>query len=291
TNVYQQESYPLHPYLDVKYNAIFYNHIWPHIALIQDFLISDTYLRSDGSIDFPSAYSGGYAFLTSKVYGHLPGKVYNDEGVYPWIPKHAFAVIDPSLNYVLGRSETDTYVILMNTGSQPLTTTVHFNQDVVKWDSDKSYEVSTMGTDQSVKTEMSDGKLTVSVPGNGIRTFKIKGLKNEPLLKKDVPSQNSTEENGYFRATVDGLGTLTGLLIGIADKWTNAYVYTDATEKQLKNVVVSYSVDGTHWEVLEDTAYPFEVSWQPDLSGPLYVKMKGEGLDGNTYESDQYQLN
>src|SRR5690606_4128865 len=153
TNVYQQENYPLHPYLDVKYNAIFYNHIWPHIALIQDFLISDTYLRSDGSIDFPSAYSGGYAFLTSKVYGHLPGKVYNDEGVYPWIPKHAFAVIDPSLNYVLGRAETDTYVILMNTGSQPLTTTVHFNQDVVKWDSDKSYEVSTMGTDQSVKTE------------------------------------------------------------------------------------------------------------------------------------------
>lgn len=291
TNVYQQESYPLHPYLDVKYNAIFYNHIWPHIALIQDFLISDTYLRSEGAIDFPSAYSGGYAFLTSKVYGHLPGKIYNEDGIYPWIPKNAFAVIDPSLNYVLGRSESDTYVILMNTGSQPLTTTVHFNQDVVKWDSDKSYQISSMGADQPVKTEMSEGKLTVSVPGNGIRTFKIEGLRNEPLLKKDKPFKNRVGENGYFRATVDGLGTLTGMLIGIADKWTNAYVYTDATEKQLRKVVVSYSADGTNWEELADNAYPFEVSWKPDLSSPIYIKLKGEDLDGNPYESDRYQLN
>lgn len=290
TNVYQQESYPLHPYLDVKYNAIFYNHIWPHIALIQDFLISDTYLRSEGAIDFPSAYSGGYAFLTSKVYGHLPGKIYNEGGIYPWIPKNAFAVIDPSLNYVLGRSETDTYVILMNTGSQPLTTTVHFNQDVVKWDSDKSYQISSMGADQPVKTEMSEGKLTVSVPGNGIRTFKIEGLRNEPLLKKDKPFQSPVGENGYFRATVDGLGTLTGMLISVADNLTNAYVYTDATEKQLKKMTLSYSTDGINWEAIADDSYPFEFSWQPTVSLPIHVKLKGEDQEGNRFESESYQL-
>ncbi len=291
TNVYQQENYPLHPYLDVKYNAIFYNHIWPHIALIQDFLISDTYLRSNGAINFPSAYSGGYAFLTSKVYGHLPGKIYGEEGVYPWIPKNVFTVIDPSLNYVLGRSESDTYVILMNTGSQSLTTTVYFNQDVLKWNSGKTYQVSEMGVNQPLKTEMKEGRLTVSVPGSGIKTYKIQGLKNEPQLKKDKPSQTPSRDAGYFRTTVDGLGTLTGMLIGIADKWTNAYVYTDATEKELKKLVVSYSSDRIHWEVLADNAYPFEVSWQPDLSSAIYIKVEGVDLDGNQFESDHYQLN
>ncbi len=290
TNVYQQESYPLHPYLDVKYNAIFYNHIWPHIALIQDFLISDTYLRSAGAVDFPSAYSGGYAFLTSKVYGHLPGKVYNDEGVYPWIPKNAFSVIDPSLNYVLGRSESDTYILLMNTDSQPLTTTLHLNQDVVKWNSGHTYEVITLGTDQPLTSQMEEGKLTVSVPGDGMVTLKIEGLINRPLLEKDAPAAEADGDAGYFRSTEKGLGTLTGMLIGIADKWTNAYVYSDATEKQLKKLVLSHSSDGRNWEVLEDCAYPFEFSWQTDLSSPTYIQVKGEDWDGNFFESDRYQL-
>lgn len=291
TNVYQQQNYPLHPYLDVKYNAIFYNHVWPHIALIQDFLISDTYLRSGGAIDFPSAYAGGYAFLTSKVYGHLPGKVYGEAGVYPWIPKNAFSMIDPSLNYVLGRSANDTYVILMNTDDQPLTTTVYFNQDVVKWNSGRIYQVNTMGGDQPKKSEMKNGKLTVSVPANGIQAFKIEGLKNEPALKmKGLPS-NPPGRTDYFRTTVDGLGTLTGMLIGVADNWTNAYVYSDATEKQLKKLTLFHSPDGIDWKEIEDTAYPFEFSWQPDLTLPVYVKLSGEDGEGRQYESDSHRLN
>lgn len=291
TNVYQQENYPLHPYLDVKYNAIFYNHVWPHIALIQDFLISDTYLRSGGAIDFPSAYSGGYAFLTSKVYGHLPGKIYEDNGIFPWIPKNAFTVINPSLNYVLGRSEHDTYVMLMNTDNQPLNTTIHLNQDVLKWDSGKTYQVTVMGNEQGPMSTMTAGELVVTVPGNGMTTLKIEGLTNRPLLKNEPQSHQPQDSTGYFRAGVDGIGTLTGMLIGIADKWTNAFVYTDATEKQLRKLTLSYSADGTNWEVLEDDAYPFEFSWQPDLSASVFVKLVGEDRDGNQFESDCYQLN
>ena len=45
TNVYQRVDYPLHPYQDLKYNAIFYNHVWPHIALIVDYLVSDAFAQ------------------------------------------------------------------------------------------------------------------------------------------------------------------------------------------------------------------------------------------------------
>src|SRR5690606_8504112 len=104
-------------------------------------------------------------------------------------------------------------------------------------------------------------------------------------------SQDTRDTAGYFRTTVDGLGTLTGMLIGIADKWTNAYVYTDATGKQLKRMVLSYSTDGTNWEELEDGTYPFEFSWQPDLSSKIYVKLTGEDWEGKQFESTHFHLN
>src|SRR5699024_10912554 len=109
--------------------------------------------------------------------------------------------------------------------------------------------------------------------------------------KNEPQSHQPQDSTGYFRAGVDGIGTLTGMLIGIADKWTNAFVYTDATEKQLRKLTLSYSADGTNWEVLEDDAYPFEFSWQPDLSASVFVKLVGEDRDGNQFESDCYQLN
>ena len=89
TTVYQQWDYPLRQYRDVKYNAIFYNHIWPHLALLQDFLVAEAYAKSGGRIHFPAAYALGYAFLTSNVYGHLPGQVFDTSGVRLWLPRQA----------------------------------------------------------------------------------------------------------------------------------------------------------------------------------------------------------
>ena len=89
TNVYQRVDYPLHPYQDLKYNAIFYNHVWPHIALLVDYLVSDAFDRSGGRVDFPSAYAPGYAYLTSKVYGHRLGRINEEKDVALWLPRRA----------------------------------------------------------------------------------------------------------------------------------------------------------------------------------------------------------
>lgn len=57
TNVYQKADYPMHPYWDMRYNAMFYNHVFPHIALLIDFLVSDAAYRSDGKVSFPAVYA------------------------------------------------------------------------------------------------------------------------------------------------------------------------------------------------------------------------------------------
>ncbi len=289
TNVYQQQDYPLHPYLDVKYNAIFYNHIWPHIALLQDFLISDAYLRSDGRVDFPSAYSFGYAFLTSKVYGHTPGKVFGHEGVYPWLPKRPFTRIDPMLNYVLGRSGTDTYAVLMNTSDQLVSAPLVFNQDVVKWHTGREYRVELYQGDTVASSRMKNGVFSVEVPANGLTVVRIIGLKNDVALQVDCATADNIQQ-GYFRQQVDGAGTITGMLIGIADDYTEAFVYTDATEKQIQQVELQYRQGNGTWETLTDQGYPFEFSWRVDMSKDLWVRLKATGVNGKITETESFQL-
>ena len=66
-------DYPLRkgdPYR--RYNQLYLNHVWPHIALLEDYLISEAFTRSGGKINFPSCYAQGYVYLQSKVYGASP---------------------------------------------------------------------------------------------------------------------------------------------------------------------------------------------------------------------------
>ena len=87
TNIYQTPDYPLHDFMDMRYNNMFYNHVWPHIAILVDFLVSDAYRLSGGKVNFPSVYAPGYAYLVSKVYGHKPGEIFGHKNVKLLAPR------------------------------------------------------------------------------------------------------------------------------------------------------------------------------------------------------------
>ena len=53
TNFYERPDYPLRNWTELTYNQIYYNHVWPHIALLTDFLITESVYRSQGKINFP----------------------------------------------------------------------------------------------------------------------------------------------------------------------------------------------------------------------------------------------
>ena len=67
--------------------SIHYNHIWPHIALLFDYLVADAFAKSRGAIDFPARYAEGYGYLQQRVFGDRPGKVYDESGLYLWMPR------------------------------------------------------------------------------------------------------------------------------------------------------------------------------------------------------------
>mgnify|MGYP001145111459 CR=1 FL=1 len=296
TNIYQLPDYPMKRFKDVRYNNIFYNHLWPHIALLQDFLVSDAYYRSGGEVDFPSVYAPGYAFLTSKVYGHDAGRVYDNHNVKLWLPDDALFTSEITLNHLWGYDENNTYLVLMNTSGEAVNTDLFLNPDVIAWNSGITYEVQyyQQNGDKSTGT-LSNGKLIAQVPANGIQTIKLVDLKSMvpfQINDKEIASSPSSDNCSYFREEHEAkaLGTLTGMRLKLSD-FDNVYVYTDATPVEAQKVRLEYQVEGYDWESAEDTIYPYE------FSIPIYakeakvkVKWKAENKQGEVNESKVFTL-
>jgi hypothetical protein len=295
TNVYQQSDYPLHNYLDIKYNAIFYNHIWPHIALLQDFLVSDAYYRSAGKIEFPSAYAPGYAFLISKVYGHKPGEIFGNKNVNLWLPKNAIQSSEFALNHLFGRDEQNTYLVLMNTADRKVDSELFLNPDAIKWNYGATYPTVIYQSDgKQSEGEFLNGKINIEVPAKGLIAIKIEGLKNEvPLQEKVLKATLSTQNEGYFRKDYlqPALGTVTGMLLNLVSGFSDAYLYSSATEKETNRVTLHYQLGDGVWQNKTDDKYPFEFSIRID-EPQQSLKIKWEALDqdGNSALTEKFTL-
>ncbi|GAB4000463.1 hypothetical protein GCM10028807_53520 [Spirosoma daeguense] len=295
TNVYQSPDYPLHDYWDIKFNFIFFNHVWPHIALVMDFLVSDAYRMSKGKVNFPSAYAPGYAYLSSKVYGHKAGEVFGNKDVKLWLPANAMQVSDIALNHVFGVGANDLYVVLMNTANQPVTSTLRLQPDLIPWNKGQTYKLTVYQNDgTSTEGSMTDGKLSVNVASQGLIALKIHGLKVDvPLQKAASVGGNATSPQQAFsrKETTTTLGTVTGMLFNLVPQFSDAYIFTDATEKTLKQVTLRYRLGNEEWKTIEDTRYPYEFSIHlNDPKQVLEYKLEGIGLDGKSVTLDPITL-
>ncbi|GAB3495233.1 hypothetical protein GCM10027341_12280 [Spirosoma knui] len=296
TNVYQSPDYPLHDYWDIKFNFIFFNHIWPHIALVMDFLVSDAYRLSKGQVNFPSAYAPGYAYLSSKVYGHKAGEVFGNKDVKLWLPAHALQVDEIALNHVLGVGATDLYVVLMNTANQPITSMLRLQPDLIPWNKGQTYKTTVYQADgTSTVGTMTDGKLSANVPSQGLIAIKIHGLTVDVPLQKqaalDPQTRASAQQRFHRKETATTLGTVTGILFNLVPQFSDAYIFTDATEKTLKQVTLRHRLGNETWKTIEDTRYPYEFSIHlNDPKQPLEYRLDGIGLDGKTVTLDSLTL-
>ena len=295
TTVYQQPDYPLHQYMDIKYNAVFYNHIWPHIALLQDFLVSDAYMKSGGKVSFPSAYAPGYAFLSSKVYGHKPGEIFGNKNINLWLPANAIKSSTIALNHLFGRAENDTWIVLMNSTSKPVAAEIYLNPDIIRWNYDQEYTIVTYSENgDSVKGTFKNGLLKAEVPSNGLKAIKIISLKNDlPFQNKSGKIPKSEERKDYFRQNHSSaaLGTITGMLITLVPEISDAYIYSDATEKDARKVILKYTTGDQNWQEFIDEAYPYEFSIHlPDTGRKLKLKWIAEDMNGTIRESEEFEL-
>lgn len=298
TNVYQKADYPMKPFFDVKYNAIFYNHVWPHLALLMDFLVSDFYYRSNGKIDFPSVYAPGYAFLTSKVYGNQTGTFMGNKNVRLWMPTGALTSSGFALNHIFGVANKDLFVAFANTSPKNVKQTVRLNSSVIPWNSDQTYKVTIYNTDGSIvgSTTFKDGLLEVNVPANGLVAYKIEGLEAKvPLFQKLNEQRPESIPTSRFKreaSTDSQMGTNTAMVIQTFPQFANFYLFSDRTEKDWKSATLHYKVGEEDWKTIEDKSYPFE--FDVHLSNPytpIRYHLEAVDIKGKMLKTDEIKLN
>ena len=296
TNVYQTQDYPLKDYYDIKYNAIFYNHLWPHIALINDFIVSDAYYRSGKQIDFPSVYAPGYAFLTSKVYGAKSGKIFGNENIRLRMPLKSMKTCNVAINHLFGIASDGLYLVLMNTSNSEQNSDIQLNQDVISFDSNKEY--TTVIYSSAGKTKqgagMINGKISTTIPAQSLVVVKI----NDLIVEKKFNSENdgiiaNTSNKSFIRneTRVATIGTITGMLINLSNIETDAYIYSNINETKIRKAVLKYKIGNGEWQEKTDTIYPYEFSIPLKTTNQqLTFKWISEGVDGMKNESEEFEL-
>ena len=260
TNVYQDANYPLHNVNQYTYNQFFFNHVWPMIAMVTDYLVSDVQFKSDSNIFFPSEYAQGYAFLHSKVYGASTGEFYGDKNVRLWLPDNLLKIDNEQINYLSGYGNNKFYLTLTNQSFETQDVTIRLNPDLVFFDENSTYRVQLIQKDgQRIEQVMEKGRLKAKLPPQGIVSLIVEDIAVRVKFQHKIMKNSNIEpEKPIIQETT--FGKITGMIMSWGNNLRNAFVYLDATPKELQSAKINYSVDGENRKTITDNNYPFEFS-------------------------------
>ena len=297
TNVYQMPDYTMRDFDDVHYNAIFYNHVWPHIALLNDFLVSDAFYRSGGKVDFPSVYAPGFAYLTSKVYGSKAGSVFGNENVRLWLPSRGLQTTNVAINHLFGVGKDALYVILMNTSKRAEATSIQLNQDKLSYANGKKYKTIIYDVNgRSTSGTMVGGKFNITIPSGGLVAVKIQDLVMDIQMFRDYEKflniKPANERSFVHDASADpALGSIKGMMLNFSASFTDAYIYSDVSSTKVRKAILRYKIGNGGWEEKIDSIYPFEFSIHlTDHKQKLTYKWVSEAHDGKMTESKELEI-
>ncbi|MBQ2968454.1 MAG: hypothetical protein IJE10_10095 [Clostridia bacterium] len=249
---YQQEiNYPVE---GPDYTGIYWHHIPPFLAMLEDFLINQTFASSNQNIHFPSLRQNGYAYFNSNQYGHAPGKFYEEEGMWPWLAEDTVLPDSIQINWMAARKDGVMGVAFMNEDHVDTTTTVSLGAKVP---GGANYSGTAVLYDENGKigtVEVANGKFTLTVPAKGFRAVKL----NIPEVKAPAfASMDYSATSATLGATVSEHTNGKGYTLQLSPEFYYAYVYTTTNQRKIQSATLTYTVNG---ETKTETAtvYPFE---------------------------------
>lgn len=275
TNVFMKPDYPLRPHKELSYNSFHYNHIWPHIAMLFDYLISEAHFHSEGRIWFPAHYGEGYAYLQNKVYGDRAGHFYEADDARLWMPRGLVDTGHDQVNYVAARGEDGLYLALMNESDEAVGTTVRLNENLLSMEEGRTYPVSVWNDSTPAEdTEMEGGVLQTTVAPRGLTALAIDGVHAQTEFQQRIGRGAPLSVDSFAQLKVGGTH---GALLSMGEGLTAAYVYLQATHKDIEEAHLHYKTDGD-WTIVTDDSYPFEFTHDLDadeVGFEFYVEAVG----------------
>jgi hypothetical protein len=254
TTIYERADYPLREHKALSVNSFHYNHIWPHMSILLDFLVTDAFGRSGGKIDFPAHFIEGYAYLQSKFYGDRPGKFFDRDDAVLWLPRRLIKSSSVEINTLVARGRDRLYFAFTNQSPEPVSTEITLNASILPQLAGQTYRTRVFRDGSA--SPLRDGRLTVTVPPMGLTAVEVEGLVVTPKFQDRLVGARAAD--AWRRDHVElPFGGTHAMILNFGPAATTAYVYLQADDSKFKEVTLSYTV-GERKATLTDASYPFE---------------------------------
>lgn len=261
SNVYARSDFLKRPFAQLNYNEVYYNHVWPHIALLTDYLVSDFETRSKGAIVFPARYAQGYAYLRSKVYGDRPGKFMDDDNVRLWMPRHVVRTDDPQANYLTGYGNNRFYLALTNESADARSVTVTLDRERILYVPNRSYRARLWKDGKPAgATKMVNGMVTLPLSAKGLTAIAVDDLPAFTRLHADYfdSQQQAADTDKGFRTDKTPVGDATAMFLSFGGSH-EFYLWTSASDSEVREARLTFK-EGPAQRTLIDQRHPFEFS-------------------------------
>ena len=272
---YQQEiNYPVE---GPDYTGIYWHHIPPFLAMLEDFLINQTFASSNQNISFPYIRQNGYAYFNSNQYGHAPGKFYDENDMWLWLAEDTVMPDSIQINWLATRKDGVMGIALMNEDWVDTTTTITLGDKVP---GGKNFSGSAILYDENGQigtVDVVNGAFTLTIPTKGFRAVKL----NIPeVTAPGYASEEYSMNEAVIGATVSEHTNGKGYVLQMDPDFYYAYVYTTTNQRKIQSATLTYTVNG---ETKTETAtvYPFEFIIKVDDADAEFVYTISEtALDG-----------
>ena len=254
TTAYEKKDFPLCGHKDQSVSSFHYNHIFPMLSMLLDYLVTSAFVHSDGQIDFPYNYSEGYAYMQNKAYGAMKGRFFGHNDALLWMPKRLIVVPD-QINYISARGEENVYIALMNESAEAVNADIQLNEALMPEVKEGRFNVE-LSTGEELT--MVDGKLTVPVAAAGLTGVAINGIKVAPAFQNRIADLGpSAAWDRDLVALKNARGNAMVLNLGSASRYV--YVYLEYRKHDYEKVELVYHTKAGVKRI-EDRAFPWEVT-------------------------------
>ncbi len=276
---YQQEiNYPVE---GPDYTGVYWHHMPPFLAMLEDFLINQTFASSNMNIQFPSLRQNGYAYFNSNQYGHAPGKFYDENEMWLWLAEDTVLPDSIQINWLAARKDGVMGIALMNEDHVDTTTTVTLG-DKVPGGKSFSGTATLYDEDGTIGTvDVANGVFTLTIPAKGFRAVKLNIPEVTAPKYADMEYDITDADIG---ATVSEHTNGKGYVLQLSPDSYYAYVYTTTNQRKIQSATITYTVNGvTKTETA--TVYPFEFIIKVDDPNAEFTYTLSEtALDGTVTE-------
>lgn len=284
TTVYEKPEFPLRTTTLLNTTtSMHYNHLWPQINLMFDYLVSDVAVRTLGAVDFPGQYIENLAHMQSQVYT-TGGKFYGDQNLTLWMPKDIVSPANEELNYITAYGNGKFYIVFTNQCGEEVNTPVTINTSLLNV-SGKNYSQWKQNVSAPGGT-ISGNQFMVNVAPHGVTAIAINGVAVKTKFQQKLLANTITNRwNKYYEPTIP-IGASRSILINPSDSLTRLYVFSTNAKGTHSQVKLQYSIDKGNWQEITDNVYPFEFSVDFNTAKSIdYKVVIGTGTsDVYTYE-------